>query len=368
MDRRPESNRNGKPESNGKPETNGKAAHPMIEMRRSISPPPVYSRRFPPLLPWILLCLAAALWIGLFLQDVQPPSTPAISEAEAFRWAVNRAMSAAALTQTAQSPEEWQQVTNWWEDAIRLMRAVPNSDASYRVAVEKITEYQNNLNYAQSQLKTAADQPTVGENIWGVGSRRAAVIRAQGEPTDIDRYDSLCKEVLHYGKSKVELDNGIVARYEDFDRNLKASPTPVPASTVGRSTWDLGSTKAAVFSIQGTPTRVINYDYSGRETLYYGESTIELMKDLVIGYNNLSNNLRVYITPILLASEESADTWTLDSSREQLLRVQGTPSQITSDSSSCGEMFRYGGSTVNLKNGFVSGYDNFDKNLRVQAK
>ncbi|NJO80474.1 MAG: hypothetical protein HC827_19515 [Cyanobacteria bacterium RM1_2_2] len=366
MDRRPESNRNGRPD-NGKPETNGKATHPMIELRRS-TPPPVYSRRVPSLLPWILLCLAAALWIGLFLQDAQPPSTPPIPEAEAFRWAVNRAMSAAELTQTAQSPAEWQQVTSWWEDAIELMQAVPNSDARYRVAVEKITEYQNNLNYAQSQLETATNQPTVGENIWGVGSRRAAVIKSQGEPTDIDRYDSLCKEVLHYGKSKVELDNGVVARYEDFDRNLKGSPTPVPPSTVGRSTWDLGSTKATVFSIQGTPTRVINYDYSERETLYYGESTVELTKDLVTGYNNISSNLRVYIAPILLDSDQQSNTWTLDSSREQLLRVQGTPAQITSDSASCGEMFRYGGSTVNLKNGFVSGYDNFDKNLRVKAK
>lgn len=362
MDRRPESN------GNGKPETNGKSAHPIIEPRRSIVPPPVYSRRSPSLLPWIFLCLAAALWIGLFLQDAQPPSSQSIPESEAFRWAVNRAMSAAELTQTAQSPEEWQQVTTWWEDAIQLMRVVPISDAKYRVAVEKITEYQNNLNYAQSQFSSADHQPTVGENLWGVGSRRAAIIKAQGDPTDIDRYDSMCKEVLYYGKSKVELDNGAVARYEDFDRNLKSSNTPVATSTADRTTWDLGSTKATVFNIQGTPTRVVDYNYSERETLYYGESTIELVKELVTGYNNASGNLKVRVAPIQLASDQLSNTWTLASSREQLLQVQGTPTQITSDSTSCGEMFRYGSSTVNLKNGFVSGYDNFDKNLRVKAK
>jgi hypothetical protein len=363
---RPESNGNGKPETNGNGNGNGKGIHPpMIELRRSV-PPPVYSRRSPALMPWLFLCLATAIGIGFFLQDAQPPSPPEIPKSEAFRWAVNRAMSAAELTQTAQSSEEWQQVTDWWKDAIEMMQVVPSSDARYQVAVAKITEYQNNLDYAQSKLNSAAGRPPVGENLWGVGSRRAAVIKAQGEPTEIDRYDWMCKEVLHYGKSRVELENGLVSRYEDFDRNLKASPTPVGIADANRTSWDLGSTKATVFNVQGTPTRVVDYSYSGRETLYYGESTIELVKELVIGYNN-AGNLKVRVAPILLDSDPQDNTWSLESSREQLLKVQGTPAQITPNSSSCGETFRYGNSTVELKNGFVSGYDNFDQNLRVKA-
>lgn len=363
MDRRPESN------GNGKSETNGKGTHPMIEVRRA--PTPVYSRRSPSLLPWLALCLAASLGFIVFMQDTQPPdqSSDVIPESEAFRWAVNRAMNAAELTQSAQSAAEWQQVTTWWQESIKLMQAVPKSDANHTVAVAKIGEYQKNLEYAQRKLKQGSSQPVSGKGLWSIGSRRASVIKVQGEPTEIDRYDSICKEVLYYGKSEVELNNGVVARYEDFNRNLKVAETDAPILPPADGfSWNLGSTKAQIFDIQGTPTRLISYDYSERETLYYSDSTIELSKERVIGYNNVTGNLRVRVLPIWVNSDQPSNVWTLESSREQLLRVQGTPTQIVSDAPACTEMFRYGDSTVNLKNGFISGYDNLDKNLRVKAQ
>jgi hypothetical protein len=359
---------NGNGNGNGK----GKGTYPIIEikeMRRAVQPP-VYPRRQPSLLPLAVLCGAVGLVIVLFVVNVKPPNTEPIPRSEAFRWAVNRAMSAAELTQTARSPKEWQQIVNWWQEAIRLMQVVPITDDNHSLALKKVTEYQANLQYAQSRSAAAAVQPKASESIWGVGSRRAMVINVQGQPTSSDRYDSLCKEILHYNKSKVELNNGVVVQFEDFDHKLKATETAPSAPPVSDS-WDLGSSKSEVFRIQGTPTRITDYDYSDRETLYYGNSTVELAKQQVIGYSNDGNNLKVHVKPLLAAqksNQKSSSLWTMDSSREEILRVQGTPTQVFLDSPGCTETFYYGSSTVELKNGFVAGYDNLDKNLRVKAK
>jgi hypothetical protein len=363
MDRRPESNRN------GKSELNGRGMYPIVEVRRVV-PPPVYSRRKPSLLPLVFLCSMIGLGIALFVNNArQPELSEQIPKSEAFRWAVNRAMSAAELTQTAQSSNEWQQVANWWQEAIKLMQAVPSSDANHSVALAKITEYQNNLTYAQNRSAETDSQTTTTKNLWGVGSPRAMVLKLQGNPTEVDRYDSMCKEVLHYGKSTVELSNGRVVQYEDFDRKFKVAETGEPPAPVNTgSSWDMGSTKEDVFRIQGTPSRIVNYDYSDRETLYYGNSTIELVKQRVVGYNNESGNLRVRVMPILVSNEGSANVWSLDSSREEILQVQGTPTQVNLDSAACSETLYYGNSTIDLKNGFVAGYDNVDRNLRVKTR
>lgn len=360
MDMRPD------PQRNGKSEHNGRGTYPLLETRRIVQPR-IYTSRSPSLLPLIVLCLAVGLAAAIFMQSTRQPESPtAVPDEAAFRLAVNRAMSAAELTQTAQSPKEWKQVTTWWEEAIQLMHNVPASDTNYKVAQAKVEEYQNNLQYAQGRLQTAPTQSPV-DSLWGIGARRALVLKIQGQPVSTDRYDAICKEVLYYDKSQVELNNGIVVNYEDFDHKLKAVPpnTPLPSSTAS-STWDLGSTKDDVFRIQGTPTRVVNYEYSERETLYYGSSTVELAKQQVIGYRNEGGNLRVRTVPIN-SNPANGNLWTLSSSREDVLRVQGTPTEVRLEPSSCTETLYYGNSTVALKNGFISGYDNFDNNLRVKA-
>jgi outer membrane protein OmpA-like peptidoglycan-associated protein len=70
-----------------------------------------------------------------------------------FAAAINTAMNAAVLTQTAKTQAEWQQVANQWQGAIELMQAVPDSSANYKTAQTKISEYQKNLAYAQKNAK-----------------------------------------------------------------------------------------------------------------------------------------------------------------------------------------------------------------------
>ncbi|HEY9652664.1 MAG TPA: hypothetical protein V6C95_18555 [Coleofasciculaceae cyanobacterium] len=76
--------------------------------------------------------------------------TPAqLPQSDPFREAVNAAMSAATLTQSAQSPDDWNTIAAQWQKAITLMKTVPTSSPNYTVAQKKVGEYQINLDYAQ---------------------------------------------------------------------------------------------------------------------------------------------------------------------------------------------------------------------------
>lgn len=80
-----------------------------------------------------------------------PSPTPA---ATPFRDAVNKAMQASTATQTAATPEQWQEVSQQWQASIDLMAKVPEGDANYSIAQQKIGEYQRNLDYAKQQAGT----------------------------------------------------------------------------------------------------------------------------------------------------------------------------------------------------------------------
>ncbi len=337
-------------------------------------PPPLPRRRrqftkvlTSPILAFGVLGAIVGFAVMVAMQDIHlsDHTSVGVEKSEPFRWAVNRAISAADLTQRAQSAQEWQAVATWWQEAIALMRQVPTSYERYDVAQSRIADYERNLQYARRKAQESS-QSLVIDTLWSIGSRRTQVIAIQGEPSSIDRQDTLCKEVLRYGGSLVELRNGVVVGYEDGDRNLRITPK-LPQPVSGRdSHWSLGSTKEEVFNLQGTPTRVARYDSSRQEFLYYGNSSIELTNNRVTGYSNFDENLRVQTLPIGKTSDRPY--WSLDSTREDLFRVQGTPTQIEVDNITCSETLSYGNSSVDLKNGFITGYNNLDNNLKVKVK
>jgi hypothetical protein len=79
----------------------------------------------------------------------------AAPQLDSFKEAVNKAMSAATITQSANSQDDWLLVVSQRQEAIAQMKAVPASHSKYTVAQQKIMEYQRNLDYAQ---KNAAAQ------------------------------------------------------------------------------------------------------------------------------------------------------------------------------------------------------------------
>jgi hypothetical protein len=341
-----------------------------FDLKPASPPPPKRSLQWlVPILPIAIFCTSIVLAVAFTVQDTkQHGPTVETLKSEAFRWAVNRAMSAAELTQTADSRDEWSIVSAWWKEAIELMGAVPRSHPKYQLAQQKVEEYQQNLTYAETRVEAIGSSGTSTAHLWAVGSRRIDVLKIQGEPTHEARYDALCQEVMYYGGSVVELSNGVVVRYEDQDKNLKVASNTTMATTGDAFAWTLGSPKDEVFKIQGTPSRVVRYDSLRKETLYYNYNTIELTDDYVTGYNNLDGTLKVVMAPITLSGSNSNGFWTIGSDRNDVFRVQGTPSQISLEHSMCRETLRYGESTVELKNGFVSGYDNVGKNLRVKVQ
>lgn len=82
--------------------------------------------------------------------------TGGVDPAQGWRLAINKATSAAELTQTAQTKADWETVASQWTEAIELLKIVPSDHPEYDRAQQKIVEYQRNLEYAQ---RVAASRP-----------------------------------------------------------------------------------------------------------------------------------------------------------------------------------------------------------------
>ncbi|MDP8962603.1 MAG: hypothetical protein M3O33_01195 [Cyanobacteriota bacterium] len=93
-----------------------------------------------------------------------PASSPVASKAsspklsptpkpERFQEALDSAMGAATIAQSAESKDDWNLVASRWQSAIALLKTVPKSSSNYAKAQTKIPEYQRNLAYAQQQIK-----------------------------------------------------------------------------------------------------------------------------------------------------------------------------------------------------------------------
>ncbi|MFQ4140259.1 TIGR02281 family clan AA aspartic protease [Nodosilinea sp. PGN35] len=74
---------------------------------------------------------------------VPPPAS------DTFREAVNRATSAVAIGQSAQSSADWQLAASRWQQAVALMEQVPSSSPNRAQAQTKAQEYKQHLAAAQ---------------------------------------------------------------------------------------------------------------------------------------------------------------------------------------------------------------------------
>ena len=77
-----------------------------------------------------------------------PTTTIVLPPPDPFTLAVNRALNAAEMAQSAKSQIEWEAVASQWQDATELMKIVPPSHPKYKEARKKVKEYQNYADYA----------------------------------------------------------------------------------------------------------------------------------------------------------------------------------------------------------------------------
>ncbi|MBW4681169.1 MAG: retroviral-like aspartic protease family protein [Microcoleus vaginatus WJT46-NPBG5] len=91
-------------------------------------------------------------------KPAQKPVNPPISDGAArrsYEEALDKGYSAASISQTAQSPEDWKLVESQWQEAIKLLKTVPASSTQNKLAKSKIAEYQKNLVSAKQQAARA---------------------------------------------------------------------------------------------------------------------------------------------------------------------------------------------------------------------
>lgn len=84
--------------------------------------------------------------------DHPAPAPPAV---DTFREAVNRATSAVAIGQSAQSKPDWELAASRWQQAIALMEQVPPTSPNRAQAQTKAQEYRQHL--ASAQRRATAD-------------------------------------------------------------------------------------------------------------------------------------------------------------------------------------------------------------------
>jgi len=193
------------------------------------------------------------------------------------------------------------------------------------------------------------DNITEGRPFFTMGSSKAEVFRVQGKPGRV------YGQKWVYGLSEVTFREGRVWRYNNFDGTLRVRMLPTASTENSRDSdsFSLGSTKDEVLRTQGTPTLVEGNKWS------YGFSDVYFKDGIVIGFNNFFNNLKVEMRP----SNESAaaftrDYFTIGSSQDEVLAIQGTPTIVQ------GNLWSYHLSDILFAEGKVRSVNDFSGILR----
>ena len=203
---------------------------------------------------------------------------------------------------------------------------------------------------------TAYSSPTIS-----LGSSKALVKEVHGEPSEIIS-SNIHKEIWRYGYSTVLFKSlkgkKSVAGWENTG-NLKITLKPKNKVVGGRKYFTRGSHTDDVLRVQGTPGTIWPNSEQNSETWRYGYSTvtISIPQNTVTDWSN-NGNLKVQ----LLASPEKRSVeirfFTIGSSKEDVIHIQGTPSAISNGQNHT-EFWRYGYDTVtiSLTTGRVTGWN-----------
>jgi hypothetical protein len=146
-----------------------------------------------------------------------------------------------------------------------------------------------------------------------------------------------------------------VWRYHNFDGTLRVQilPSRPIEESYGPKSFSLGSSKDEVIWVQGTPTHLEGNKWS------YGFSEVYFREGIVNGFNNFFNNLKVTMRPSKeLDASPSRDYFTIGSSPDEVLALQGTPTVVQ------GNIWSYQLSEVLFADGKVRSVNDFSGNLR----
>ena len=129
----------------------------------------------------------------------------------------------------------------------------------------------------------------------------------------------------------------------------KASSVPKPSA---KNYFTVGSTKDEVLAVQGTPDSLTDSSFS------YKYATVHFQDGKVSSWSNIGGILKVQLSPASAVAANSR--FTMGSTKDEVLAVQGTPDSLTESS------FTYGYATVRFQRGKVSSWSNIGGTLKVQ--
>jgi predicted aspartyl protease len=73
---------------------------------------------------------------------------PSVMEPSSFELGLDKAAGALSISQSAQSPDDWNLVASQFQDAIALMKKVRRQSSEFAIAQAKISQYQRQVKYA----------------------------------------------------------------------------------------------------------------------------------------------------------------------------------------------------------------------------
>lgn len=187
--------------------------------------------------------------------------------------------------------------------------------------------------------------PDIHKSYFTLGSTKEEVLRIQGTPKQFGEYE------WSYGLSTVQFRNDRVVSWTIYAVNpLRVKMLPSAPVSGPHDYFTVGSSKDAVLAVQGTPTQVGDYEWS------YGLSTVQFRNDLVVSWTIYAvNPLHARMVPSSVDAASSS-YFTLGSTKDEVLRVQGTPSQIGDYE------WGYGLSTVQFRDGRVVSWTTYSVN------
>lgn len=94
-----------------------------------------------------------------------------------YQLALDKGYSAASISQSAQSPDDWKLVESRWSEAIGLLKSLPASSSQYKPAQAKIKEYQRNVTIAKQQA-VKAGVPKKPESVRVASGNSGSVVGA----------------------------------------------------------------------------------------------------------------------------------------------------------------------------------------------
>ena len=181
------------------------------------------------------------------------------------------------------------------------------------------------------------------EEYFTRGSHEDEVLRLQGTPSSISRDKAKGYEFWKFIDSTVRIDPQTrrVLGWSNSDGNLKVRLLPGNQVT-SEAYLTQGSHEDDVLRLQGTPLSIIRLSSDEIWTFEGSSVQIDLQTRRVLGWSNTNSSLNVRLLPSKQVTSETY--FTRGSHKDDVLRLQGTPSAITWTPS--GEFWKFEDSIV----------------------